>query len=329
MPIGWAAAAATTATVAGAYLSSEAQRDAADSAANSSRETTNASASATKERLAFDRQMYADGAGERAFASDRARTVSNAQDADRIKYNALQDEQIVRGHRYQGVEDQMLSDAQAYDTPQRQEAAAARSRADVEMALSGQRAQSNRELEANGVVPGSGKQMAMQGIMDINAAKLKAGASNAGRTQVQTQGYARKMDAVGLGKGLVGNQATQGALGLSSANSSVNNAQIPLNVSGTANSAMSMGLGNAATGYGVLGRNQQAAFQDSQAYGNNVGANVGSALGGLAKRYGGGSNNWSSAGSGLSSQVSGLGSSTTNPWSDYNTGRNGWGNYGE
>ena len=325
MPIGWAAAA----TVAGAYLSSEAQGDAADSAANSSREATNASASATAERLAFDRQVYTDGAADRAFASDRARTVSNAQDADRIKYNALQDEQIVRGRRYQGVEDQMLGDAQAYDTPERREAAAAQSRADVEMALSGQRAQSNRELEANGVVPGSGKQMAMQGIMDVNGAKLKAGASNAARTQVQTQGYARKMDAVGLGKGLVGSQATQAALGLSSANASVNNAQVPLNVSSAANSAMSMGLGNAAAGYGALGRNQQASFLASQGYGNDVGSNVGSMFGGLAQRFGGGLNNQSLAGSGLSSQVSGLGSSTTNPWSDYNTGRNGWGNYGE
>jgi hypothetical protein len=31
----------------------------------------------------------------------------------------------------------------------------------------------------------------------------------------------------------------------------------------------------------------------------------------------------------LSNQVSSLGSSTSNPWSDYNTGANGWGNYGE
>jgi len=31
----------------------------------------------------------------------------------------------------------------------------------------------------------------------------------------------------------------------------------------------------------------------------------------------------------LSNEVSGLGSSTSNPWSDYNRGTNGWGNYGE
>ena len=31
----------------------------------------------------------------------------------------------------------------------------------------------------------------------------------------------------------------------------------------------------------------------------------------------------------LQNQVSSLGSSTWNPWSDYNTGANGWGNYGE
>ena len=37
----------------------------------------------------------------------------------------------------------------------------------------------------------------------------------------------------------------------------------------------------------------------------------------------------SSAGSQLSGEVSSMGSSTWNPYSDYNTGANGWGNYGE
>ena len=60
---------------------------------------------------------------------------------------------------------------------------------------------------------------------------------------------------------------------------------------------------------------------------------AGSALSGM----GGGGSSWFSnlLGSGstptsmLSNEVSKLGSSTSNPFSDYNTGRNGWGNYGE
>lgn len=325
MPVGWAAAA----TIGAAALSARSQRNASNSASNSSREATNASSSANAERLAFDRQVYTDGAGDRAFASDRARTVSNAQDADRIKYNALQDEQIVRGRRYQGVEDQMLSDAQAYDTPQRREKFAGEAMAGVGSQIDAETEAGNRALASRGVDPSSGASVSMARRSAVTGGAIKASAGNTARNQVETLGYARKMDAVGLGKGLVGNQATQAGLGLNSANASVNNGMVPLNVSGAANSAMSMGLGNAAAGYGALGRNQQAAFQNSQAYGNNAGANVGAMFGGLAQRYGGGRNNWSSAGSGLSSQVSGLGSSTANPWSDYNTGRNGWGNYGE
>lgn len=53
---------------------------------------------------------------------------------------------------------------------------------------------------------------------------------------------------------------------------------------------------------------------------------------GMARSFGllGGGNPFASqAGSALSNEVSRMGSSTWNPFSDYNTGRNGWGSYGE
>ena len=46
---------------------------------------------------------------------------------------------------------------------------------------------------------------------------------------------------------------------------------------------------------------------------------------GLSNWFGGGG----TAGSAVQSEVARLGSSTSNPWSDYNTGANGWGSYGE
>jgi hypothetical protein len=71
----------------------------------------------------------------------------------------------------------------------------------------------------------------------------------------------------------------------------------------------------------------------SQSINPMLGALGGAAGGlGMARSFGllGGGNPFSSQpGSALSNEVSKLGSSTWNPFSDYNTGRNGWGRYGE
>ena len=71
----------------------------------------------------------------------------------------------------------------------------------------------------------------------------------------------------------------------------------------------------------------------SQSINPMLGALGGAAGGlGMARSFGllGGGNPFASqAGSALSNEVGRLGSSTRNPFSDYNTGRNGWGSYGE
>jgi hypothetical protein len=100
--------------------------------------------------------------------------------------------------------------------------------------------------------------------------------------------YARKMDALGLGKGIIGNQVQQANLGLASGNSSVVNAGKALDFSTYGDSAMSSGYGNAVTGFNsvasaanTLGNTQANTFYDAQKYGTSVGTNVGTAIGGL------------------------------------------------
>ena len=79
MPWGFIAA------IGGALIGADAQSSAAESAANSNAASTAASSQANADRLAFDKQQYADGSANRSFASDLARTTATNQAADRTK----------------------------------------------------------------------------------------------------------------------------------------------------------------------------------------------------------------------------------------------------
>jgi hypothetical protein len=256
-----------------------AQSDASDKASKSNSQSIAAQERAVGERLAFDKQQYADGAGDRAFASATARTAATNQAEDRTKYNALQDEQIARGRKFQGAEDQMLVDSQNYDTDARRESEAQKAQADVNKGFASADEQSTRAQDRRGVNPNSGASAALEGQKRLQQAMGLAGAANTARKQVETQGYARKMDAIGLGKGLVGNQATQASLQLQAGNSSVANSLVPVGVNMQSGAQMSQGYGNAASGYSALGANQANSFYAAQNYGSGVGKAVGGMFG--------------------------------------------------
>ncbi len=277
----WMAAAVVGSAVVGGIAADKASSRAADA----NREATDAAGQATADRLAFDKQVYAEGGVDRKFASDTARQMSLWQGEDRARYNALQDEQIARGRKYQGAEDRMLAEAESFNTDAKREQLAGLASADVNQAFANAIGQNTRAQQRMGVNPNSGRSLAMGNQMAIAQAAALAQGSNGARTQAEIQDYARKMDALGLGKGIIGNQATQATLGLSSGNSSVNNSLVPLNVAGSANSAMSQGYGNAALGFTNQANLQANNFYGSQAYGSRAGQAVGSLFGSIANRF--------------------------------------------
>lgn len=281
-----------TAVIGSAIVGGIVSNNSSQRAAQSNDKATAAAANAASEseqtardRLNFEKQVYSDGYNDRALASDTARRESAWQVEDRTKYNALQDEQIKRGKLFQGVENQMLTDSQNYDTESRRDQEAAKAMAEVNSGFSNVKAQDARALARMGINPSSGRSLAIGNQTAIAQASSLAGASNKARNLVETQGYARKMDAVGLGKGLIGNQATQAGLQLNAGNSSVTNAQVPLTVAANANNSMSNAYGNAGASFGnasnlfsnVAGL-QARNFYGSQAYGRQAGQDMSSAL---------------------------------------------------
>ena len=268
--------------VVGILAGNSASRQASSQAADANAAALAAQESATGGRLAFDKQVYSDGAADRQFASETARTNAANLAEDRTKYNALQDEQIARGRKFQGTEDAMLADAQNFDTEGKREELAGKAMGDVNQGFANAKAQAVRSQQRMGVDPNSGRALATGNQMAIGQALGLSSAATTARTQAETQGYARKMDAVGLGKGVIGNQATQANLQTTAGNGSVNSSLVPLSVARAANSDMSAGYGNAAAGYQGLASGQASSFYNAQRYGAGVGSNVGNMFGSLS-----------------------------------------------
>lgn len=295
--MGWVTTAVGVGT---ALLGASEGRKAASQAADANQAALDAQKNTVNERFAFDKKVYEDGAADRRWASQNARQMAEWQAQDREKYNALQDEQIARGRKYQSAEDKMLIDADNFDTEGKREELAGKAQADVQQGFASAHDQSIRALARTGVNPGSGKALALEGQTRIAEALGEAGASNKARTDATSLGRAMKMDALGLGKGLIGNQATQAGLQLNSGNSSVSNGTLPINIQQSSGQQMSNGYGNAITGYRGLGADQFNSFINSQNFGAGVGANVGYTLGNILSKPGvtSGISNWFKGSSG-------------------------------
>lgn len=248
-----------------------------------------AQAALSREQLDWSKQIYEESRPAREAAIRTAQETSQAQLDGMRSSTALANEYAdYNRNTFRPLEQGIVSDAAGYDTPQRREAQAAKANADVEMSLAGQRGISNRELEASGAMPGSGKQLAMQGFMDINAAKLKAGAANQARTQVETIGAARKMDAASLGRNLPSNQATSAGIAMQQGNSAVSAAQVPGSVTAGGAALMNSGFNGAQQGLaGAAGTYGNIANQQIRMQGQNDNSAMFGALGSVAGQYAG------------------------------------------
>jgi hypothetical protein len=154
---------------------------------------------------------------------------------------------------FRPLEKQIVADAQNYDTEAKRNQLAGRAVGDISQAFGVVRQQAGREAASRGLNPNSGRFAALNNQLSIQEALARAGASTQARNQAEDLGYARKLDAAGLGRNLAPNAST--AYGVS------------LNASGQAgNTAMSGGqfmsnsygqgsnmLGQATSAYGTAG----------------------------------------------------------------------------
>ena len=213
-----------------------------------------ANAEISKEALAWYKQQYADSAPQRELAAKTANDVAQQQLASSRQNDAISNDYWnYQKNTFRPLEAGIVADAQNYDTAARRNQAAGRAMADVEQQFGNEAAQQQRAMTRMGVNPSSGKFAAMSTQMGMAEAAAKAGAASKARDNIELQGYARKMDAANMGRGLASSQATSAGVAMSAGNSAVNSAGVPLTQANQAAAMMGNGFNTAIQGNNSAG----------------------------------------------------------------------------
>lgn len=279
MSVAWVAVGAAAAgTVYSANKASSASKNATNAASN----VASQELALSKETLDFYKQQYADQKPLQERAANTAFQVADAQLASQKQNDAIsKDYWDYQKNTFRPLEAGIVSDAQNYDTAARRDEKAAGAVADVGMQAEMARQAQTRTMQRMGVNPGSGKMIAMQSQMGLSEAASKAGAANQARDSVELQGYARKMDAANLGRGLASSQATSAGVALNAGNSAVGNAGQPLTQAQNTTGVMGQGYSTALQGMGSASN----AFQNiagSTSNGSDIWGGIGSIAGQFA-----------------------------------------------
>lgn len=210
-------------------------------------------------------QQYEDSAPARDAANKAALEASQLQaEQMRLQNKASTSAQDFYDTTFKPLEQQIVTDAQAYDTPERREAEAGRAMASVGTQFAQQRDQMQRQASALGVGdPSSGASAARAGTLGAMEAASRAAAGNSAIQNVETVGRAMKADAANLGRNIASGQATQAGLALSAGSQSAQTAGLPVTQSNQSVATAGTGFSTAINGYGQAGSimNQQYASQ--------------------------------------------------------------------
>jgi hypothetical protein len=241
--------------------------------------------------LAYYRERDAQSAGLQAQANAIAGRVADSQIA------TMDQQRVIAGEyhdRNKGIfwplEDGLVSDAQAYDTPERRETAAGTAMADVGTQYGLARQSQDRSLTRMGVNPNSAKFGLAGNQMSLGLASAQSAAGKSARDQIEQQGWARRMDSASLGRGLASAQAQAASTGVSAGNSAVNAAYAPVNAANASTAAMGNAMSNYSAGMSNAGRLGLQSMSGGSS-GSGVGNSLLSLGGSLMGQYSAGQNN--------------------------------------
>jgi hypothetical protein len=179
-----------------------------------------------------------------------------------------------------------VADAQRFNTEAYRDQIAGQAAADAGRAFGISQQQNQRAMASMGVNPNSGRFAAQQNASGLQQAAMRANAMTGARNQATQMGYARQLDAAGLGRGLAG--ASLGAYGGASSAGSM--------AGQNAQSAGQNYMGNMAIGSGTIAAGQNMQIQGLSNVLNNQTStyintqdsflgDIGGALGGAASIY--------------------------------------------
>lgn len=212
------------------------------------------------EQLEWAKELYIQTAPDRAAATARANQVSDFQlESAKTQTNLASDYAAFQKDTFRPLETGIVADAQNYNTEDRREAEASKAIGDVSQQFAAGRESQNRNMARFGINPADGAFTGAGNELMAQEALAKTFAGSKARTQVETLGAAKKMDAASLGRGLPSSQATSAGLALTAGNSSTANGMVPLNAAQSGAGIMQQGYGgaqaglsNAANTYGAI-----------------------------------------------------------------------------
>ena len=204
-----------------------------------------------EQQLAFAQRQYEElkptltGIADQQMAAQRQQM---GQAADYYKYQT---------DTFRPLEQGLVADAERFNTASYQETVAQKAAADVAQAFQGAQGISMREASRRGINPNSGAFGAASNANALKLAAATAGAKTGARTQAEQMGYARKLDAVGLGRNLAGasTAAYQGATNAGSAGA---------NTSMAGGNQFMAGLNQASGTYGNILNNQTSQYNTAE-----------------------------------------------------------------
>jgi len=233
-----------------------------------------------RDQLAFAREQYDRAAPMlEGVAQQQMQAQSEQMAQARDYYNYQRD-------TYRPLEQSIVADANNFNTEAYRQEMAGKAAADTGRAFGISQQQNQRAMSSMGVNPNSGRFAGMQQASGLQQAAVSANAQTNARTQAQQMGYARKLDAAGLGRGLAG--ASSAAYGGASGAGSM--------AGGNAQSAGQNYMGNMAIGSGTIANGQQMGLSglssvlnaQTQTYINTQDSllgDIGGVLGGAAAAY--------------------------------------------
>lgn len=232
------------------------------------------------ETLAFYKTQYSE---MKPLFEEITRTDMNIQKANAARASEYSD---YERETFRPLEKQIVKEAEDYSTEGKREALATTAAADVNTAFTNTRAQEGRALSRMGVNPNSGRFAALNNQLSLGQAATSAGAMNKTRTDAEQLGFARRMDAAGLGRNLAGNASTAYGVSLSAGEGARNNAMAAGNQMGQGYNATQQGYGAAANSYGTAGniygqefQGRMQGYQANQAAQGAMWSGIGSAVG--------------------------------------------------
>ena len=209
--------------------------------AQASKEAAEIQAGLGREQLAFAREQYDRSAPILEGIANQQMAAQNEQmDQARDYYNYQRD-------TFRPVERGLVADAERFNTQDYRNQLASKASADAGLAFSQNQRMNQRAMASMGVNPNSGRFAGMQNASNLALSAQRANAMTNSRTQADQMGYARRLDAVGMGRGLAG--ASAAAYGGASGAGSM--------AGQNAQSAGQNYMGNMAIGAGTIGAGQQ------------------------------------------------------------------------